>query len=497
MRSTLGSVTCALNAEYVSGGSSSGSAVVVANGTVPFALGTDTAGSNRVPAAFNNVVGLKPTPGRVSTHGVVPACRSLDCVGVFSLSVADALRVLTVLESEPDIDEEPRFRPFAPGPASFPSGTGSEPSSSRRLRFGVPEELVECTSELYEGAFRAASTAVGDAFEAQVVPISFDVLHEVAELLYRGPWVAERYATAGPYVQDHANAMDPSVLSILQTCDKLTALDAFTGQYTLAQLAKQAALLWDKVDVLMVPTSPLHPTVQEVTDAPVSKNSDLGAYTNFVNLLGWSALALPAAMVQSGSETSMPFGITWIAPGGHDVALGRLGCLWQSCNKDPIGVPRLQIRETIDLSCPKDGDMPRTEDTLEIAVVGAHLSGMPLHFQLQQRRAGLVRATTTAKAYKLYALPGTVPPKPGLVHVGEECQDAAAIEIEVYAMPTHLVGSFLALIPPPLGLGSVRETSGGLVKGFICEPSAIDGAEDITSFGGWRAFMADRTVETP
>ncbi|WP_348754440.1 allophanate hydrolase [uncultured Aquincola sp.] len=463
-RSPYGQPASTFDASRVSGGSSSGSAVAVARGDVAFALGTDTAGSGRVPAGFNNIVGLKPTPGRVSTSGVVPACRSLDCVSVFALTVDDAAEVLAVMEGE---DASDAYSRFMPGSAQLPA----------TLRIGVPAQPV--LDDTHASAWQQA-LAQARAMGHTLVPLDFAPLHAVAELLYGGPWVAERHAAVQALLDSQPEAFDPTVRAVITQAQRFSATDAFRGQYTLRAAQQASAAWWQQVDVLMVPTSPGHPTFAQLQSDPIGANSRLGTYTNFVNLLGWSALALPAGFTAQG----LPAGITFIGPANADAALASLGQAWQQALALPLGAT--------DRPCPANAPdllrTPATEATLPIAVVGAHLSGMPLNGQLTERGATLREATYTAPAYRLFALPGTVPPKPGLQRVAE---GGAAIAVEVWDVPLRHVGSFLALIPPPLGLGSLQLADGRTVHGFICEGHALAAATDVTHFGGWRAYVAD------
>jgi allophanate hydrolase len=451
-RSPYGRPASVADASRISGGSSSGSAVAVARGIVAFALGTDTAGSGRVPAGFNGLVGLKPTPGRVSTAGVLPACRTLDCVSVFTHRVDDAAHVLSVIEGA---DAADAYSAFAPGPATLPA----------RLRLGVPKAPQFFGNAGYEAAWQAALAAARDAGHT-LVEIDFGPLHAVTALLYDGPWVAERHAVVRELIAQQPEALDPTVRRIIDRASAFSATDAFEGQYRLRQMQASLAGLWADVDALFVPTAPGHPTFAEVDADPLRVNAQLGLYTNFVNLLGWCALAVPAAPTARG----LPFGVTFIGRGGHDAALAEAGRRW--CAEPDPGVAM---------------ELPQAEPVLAIAVVGAHLAGLPLNGQLTERRAVLLQSTTTAPHYRLYALPGTTPPKPGLQRCAE---GGAAIAVEVWAMPMSAVGSFLALIPAPLGLGSLQLADGSSVHGFLCEPHALAGARDITSFGGWRAYLA-------
>lgn len=473
-RSPYGRPSSAFAAERISGGSSSGSAVVVARGEVAFALGTDTAGSGRVPAGFNNLVGLKPTPGRVSSSGVVPACRSLDCISVLALTVADAAKVLAVMEG-PDASDA--YSAFALGAARLKA------SPKAPLRIGAPIVPIFGGDAGYAPAFDKA-IAQARLLGHTIVPVDFTPLLAVAKLLYSGPWVAERHAVVQALMQSDPDAIDATVRRVIEVANEFTATDAFRAQYVLKDAQRDTAALWNDLDLLMVPTAPAHPKHTDIDADPLGANALLGTYTNFVNLLGWCALALPAGFTASG----LPFGVTFIAPGAADAALARFGQQWEASVALPLGATR-RAHEPADVDTPTA--WPASQATLPIAVVGAHLAGLPLNGQLGERGATLREATTTAPHYKLFALPDTTPPKPGLQRVAE---GGAAIAIEVWEMPIDAVGSFLALIPAPLGLGSLELADGRHVHGFICEAHALVGARDITAFGGWRAFLASATT---
>ncbi|WP_374319142.1 allophanate hydrolase [Aquabacterium sp.] len=478
-RSPYGIPRSTFSADHVSGGSSAGSAVVVARGDVCFSLGTDTAGSGRVPAGFNNLVGLKPTPGLVPITGVVPACKSLDCVSIFALTASDAARVLAVMEG-PDA-----------GAPVFNTVVLQSPRFPRSLRIGVPTELEFFGDAAYVAAFEQAKARwstlcdeTGAPWPVEFVPVDLAPFSAVARLLYEGPWVAERYAAISEFIESSADKMNPVVRGIIEGARRFDAQTTFKSLYKLRELAAGTTGVWDLIDFMLVPTTPTHPTVASVEADPVVRNSQLGTYTNFVNLLGLSALALPAGFTEAG----MPFGITLIAPGGADAALADVGVAWQQGLQGHTGYPlgcRLGLPSRQDLTL---AVQPEAAPTMALAVVGAHLSGMPLHGQLVERGARLRASTTTSAAYKLYALPGTVPPKPGLVRVSDGGA-GTPIAVEVYDVPLDDIGSFLALIPPPLGLGSVELADGSWVKGFICEPCGVAGAQDISEFGGWRAYM--------
>ncbi len=489
-RSPYGAPSATFSAAHVSGGSSSGSAVVVSRGDVPFALGTDTAGSGRVPAGFNNLVGLKPTPGLMPMRGVVPACKTLDVVSVFALTALDAGQVLRVVEG-----------PQA-GEAVFNTVRLQPPRLPRPLRVGIPRQAAACDDADYTACFAQAhlqwahlQDEDGSPWPVTFVPVDMQPFWDVAAMLYNGPWVAERHAAVQAFMASQPEAMNPVVRSIIEQAHGFDATAAFQAQYRLKTLAAQTEPVWSDIDVLMVPTAPTHPTHEAVAAEPVLRNSELGTYTNFVNLLGLAALALPAGFTQAG----MPFGITLIAPGGSDAALLDVGHQWQQA-WHRTSAPQLghtgQPAAATDWVWPASA-RPRAEPMMALAVVGAHLAGMPLHGQLTERRARLLCRTETAPRYQLYALPGTVPPKPGLARVADDAppEQGHAIALEVYAVPMATLGSFLAMIPPPLGLGSVELADGSWVKGFICEPCGIAGADDISHFGGWRAYIAHRQAQ--
>jgi len=473
-RSPYGEVPNSFDPAYVSGGSSSGSASVVARGLVPFALGTDTAGSGRVPAGFNNIAGLKPTPGSVPMHGVLPACRTLDVVSVFALTAADAGLVMSLIEG-------------ASGELCFQQHPPRVPwlgVEGRPLRVGVPMEPGCDESIGYASAFdeaRARLASLGVLLE----PIDMAPFDAVARLLYHGPWVAERYAIVAQLIERQPEQLDPTVREVIEAASAFSAADAFAARYRLEQLRRQTAPLWERIDFMMLPTATTCPTRAAVQEQPIQRNSELGRYTNFVNLLGLSALALPGSITPQG----LPFGVTFVAPPGADAALLRWGLDWEAAHEElPLGA-RLRPRRGQDLALQQ---APAAAPTLEIAVVGAHLSSMPLHGQLVERGCRLVERTRTAAQYRLHALPGTVPPKPGLARLPDG-EAGHAIELEVYEMPLAEVGSFLELIPAPLGLGTVELADGRCVKGFICEPAALAGAPDISRHGGWRSYIASLT----
>ncbi|WP_336707037.1 MULTISPECIES: allophanate hydrolase [unclassified Cedecea] len=461
-RSPYGAVVNSFNPDYVSGGSSSGSASVVARGLVGFSLGTDTAGSGRVPAGFNNIVGLKPTKGWLSTTGVVPACRLNDCVSVFAHSAADAALVANVAGGYDPLDPYSRSNPHT-APARF----------SPRLRFAIPDRLTFFGDKLSEEAFQLALDRLM-AMGAELVAIDFSDFTRLAEQLYNGAWVAERTVAVRETLEKHPDAMDPTVRGIVASGLSFTACDAWQAEYTRAELARRIQRQLAAFDALVVPTSPTIHTLAEMRDEPVAYNSQFGTYTNFTNLADLSALALPADFRADG----LPAGITLIAPAWHDAALSHFGAQWQARLDLPAGATSQKV--------PDQQTMAPASSFVRVAVVGAHLRGMPLNHQLTDRNAVFVEATHTAETYRLYALANTKPPKPGLVRAAE----GQPIAVELWDIPLARFGEFVAEIPAPLGIGTLTLQDGRRVKGFICEPCATEGATDITPWGGWKAWLA-------
>jgi len=428
--------------------------VAVAAGLVPLALGTDTAGSGRVPAAFNGLIGFKPTKGRWSTRGLVPACRSLDCISVFSATAEDAARVDEVLAVF-DVDDPYSRRPGDAEVAAAPRI--GVPRRDQLNLFGDAQSAI-----LFAAAVEKAGT-LGAVVEVDIAP-----LLGAAQLLYQGPWVAERTAGLQDLLRSNPSAVHSVVRAIIQAGSGMSAVEAFEGQYRLADYARTAETLWEGVDLLVLPTTPTIYRIAELLAEPVALNANLGLYTNFVNLLDMSAVAVPAGFRDNGAG----FGVSLVGPASSDRALLALAARW---GVDGVRPP-LDLRER--------------KAEVKLAVVGAHLHGMPLHWQLTSRDARLVASTATAPAYRLYAMPGGPPLKPALVHVGEAT--GAAIQVEVYELSVEAFGSFTAEVPAPLAIGTVTLADGSSVKGFVAEPRAMVGAQDITALGGWRAYIASR-----
>jgi allophanate hydrolase len=462
-RSPYGAVGNSFDPDYVSGGSSSGSASVVARGLLPFALGTDTAGSGRVPASFNNIVGLKPTKGWLPNTGLVPACRTMDCISVFALTVEDAQTVAILAGGYDSSDPYSRQNP-----TSAPVGMPAAP------RLAVPDHLEFFGDSQNQAVFEQALTQLRE-LGAQIVSIDFSPFRELAEQLYYGTWVAERSVALEKMLQTQPDAINPVVRGIVESGLNYSACDAYKAEYRRAELSRAINDALSGFDALVVPTSPTIRSLAEMAEEPVLFNSQFGTYTNFTNLADLSALALPAGLRADG----LPAGITLLAPAWHDHALAAFGKRWQASLDLPLGATGRRL--------PAPAAPTQAPGCVRLAVVGAHLTGMPLNNQLSDGAAVLVEQTLTAPHYRLFALAGTVPAKPGLVRVASE---GCSIIVELWDMPLARFGEFVAKIPAPLGIGTLQLADGRWVKGFICEPWALADARDISAFGGWRAYIA-------
>ncbi len=452
VRSPYGVPRNALRADLIPGGSSSGSAVSVAAGIVDFALGTDTAGSGRIPAGMNGIVGLKPTLGLLSATGVVPACRTLDTISIFARDVDTAVAATAAAAGYDDADAYSRALPLPTLgglPKSFRVGV---PLPAQRKFFG------DAQAEAAYAADIARLTALG----ASIVELDFEPLHAVARLLYEGPWVAERYAATKPLIETNPGAFHPTTLRIIGGAQGLTAVSAFEATYKLADFKRQTAPIFDKVDILAVPTVPRAYTVAELEADPIVLNSNLGSYTNFVNLLDLAAISVPAGQRGDG----LPSSLTFIGKAGTDGYLAS-------------------IARAVEGKAPT-GPLRAPHGKIELAVVGAHLTGLPLNKELVSLGGTYLRDVTTTPDYALYALPGTVPPKPGLLRVAS----GSGIAAEIWALDSRGFGEFVSKIPAPLGIGTLSFTDGTSAKGFLVEAEAVKGAQDISSYGGWRAYLA-------
>jgi allophanate hydrolase len=456
----------AIDPALVPGGSSSGSAVAVARGLVAFALGTDTAGSGRVPAALNNIVGLKPSVGSVSTRGVVPACRTLDCVSVFALTAGDAFAAFGAMAGVDPAD------PYSSEVAI--RAAIAEPSPT----VGVPraEDLRFFGDAAQEAAWNAGLKVL-ERLDAKLVPIDFTPLFETAALLYEGPWVAERHAAIADVLARDPDIVHPVTRGIIAAADGFSASQLFKAQYRLQALKREASAIWRKVAMLAVPTTPISPTLADLAADPITPNSRCGTYTNFVNLLDMAAFAAPGPFRSDGRAA----GLTFIAPAGHDGRLAGFGEKFHQAAGVTMGATGAALPAPASLAPAGDG-------LIEIVVVGAHLSGMPLNHELTSNGGVFRRAVATTADYRFHALAGGPPKRPGLLRVADGT--GAPVPTEVWALPPEGFGRFVQGIPSPLGIGTLRLADGTTPKGFLVEPEGLTGAEDISRFGGWRAYIA-------
>lgn len=470
VRSPYGIPRNSMRSDLVPGGSSSGSAVAVGAGLVPLALGTDTAGSGRIPAMLNNIVGLKPSLGLLSASGVLPACRTLDTVSIFTFTVDDAMTALEAIAGFDAADPYSKRRSIGPV-GSFPAG----------VRVGIPRK-----SQLQFFGDDEASASYALALErlkklgAVLVEFDIEPFYELASLLYNGPWVAERYFVIRDLLKKSPNAVHPITREITMKGTTIDAADTFGAFYRLEAMRRVGERAFAAFDVMAVPTAPSAYTVDEVLKNPVELNSRNGTYTNFVNLLDMCGLAVPSSIRDDG----IPFGITLLAPAGEDALLASIG---RSFHKD-AGL----TLGALGVAAPELQSLPEVakKDEITVAVVGAHLTGMPLNRELRALNARFLEATATDKSYKLYALKGTTPLKPGLMRIDNGA--GSSIELELWALSAAAFGAFVAAIQPPLSIGTIRLSDNREVKGFLVEPTGLAGAEDISSFGGWRAYLAAR-----
>ncbi|EDY80501.1 allophanate hydrolase [Verrucomicrobiia bacterium DG1235] len=469
VRSPYGVPGNAFNPDYIPGGSSSGSAVSVSIGQVSFSLGTDTAGSGRIPACFNNLVGLKPSRGLLSATGVVPACKSLDCVSIFALNAADAQAAFRVAVAFDPTDSYSR---------QYPQNLDTPRRAYRPgMTFGVPrpEQLQFFGNEAYLDLYLQSHERLESlGYKRQV--IDFSPFLAAARLLYEGPWVAERYWAIQELIKDSPDSLHPVTRAIIEKGIDGTAVDAFEASYKLQSFRQTTLPIWDSVDFFATPTAGTHYTIAEVEADPIQLNSNLGYYTNFMNLLDLASIAVPTAF----TPKKLPFGITLIAPAFHDEKLLVVADQLQKVSNLPLGATEHKSYPPL---------APATFDSLPIAVCGAHMSGLPLNHQLTELGAAFNRSTQTSARYRLFALPGTTPPKPGMIR---DSENGAAIELEIWDLPKSQWAAFIAQIPAPLGIANIELSDGTYVKGFSCESWAIKDAEEATSFGGWRSYLASK-----
>ncbi len=440
---------------YVPGGSSSGSACAVAAGIVRFALGTDTAGSGRVPAAFGSIVGLKPTVGSVAACGVVPACRSLDTISIFARSVDEALAVQRVVSGHDRDDPYSRAAPFA---------------HLRRAAAQPAARIAMADSSACTAAIAERTSDAGRLLGAETVDISLFL--EIARLLYDGPWVAERTAALRDVLETKPDILHPVTRTILENGLTRRTVDAFDAFHRLAEARHTAADLFRRYDALLLPTVPFCPTLADVVADPIGVNNRLGTFTNFINLCDLAAIAVPAGFDSQG----MPIGMTLVGQAWSEGRLAALADRIHRASVDTVGATRVPLPP----STLPDALAP---DETALFCIGAHMSGLPLNHQLTALGGRFLHTARTADAYRLHALGN----RPGMLRA----QDGAAIDGEVWALPMTAIGALLALVPPPLGFGTVELTDGPCL-GFLAEADGVAAAPDITRHGGWRAWLAAR-----
>jgi allophanate hydrolase len=454
---------------YVTGGSSSGSAAAVTRGQVSFALATDTAGSGRIPAAFNSIVGLKPSRGLLSTSGLVPACQSIDCMTVMSLTCDDALDVAAIATGFDVAD------PFSRPEASRFSWRASVTTKGLRLAIARADDL-QFTDDPARQAFVSARRHL-ENMGVVLEEIDMAAFYEAGQLLYGGPWVSERLSGLESFRREHPESILPVIRAILDDGKRYGSTDVFRAIHRMAELRRATQQVWNRVQGLVLPTAPGHPKIEEVLRDPIGLNARLGRYTTFANLLDLAAVSVPSGMRPDG----LPSSVTFLGPWGRDAFLLALGSAFHASVGLTLGATGWAYPR------PDKAPVAAPVGFLPVVVVGAHLSGEPLNHQLTERGGTFLRRAYTAPHYRLYALPETVPPKPGLMRVTQG--DGAAIEVEVWALPMETVGSFVAGIAAPLAIGSIELEDGVRAHGFLCESSATERARDISSFGGWRAYL--------
>ena len=460
----------AIDAAIVPGGSSSGSAVAVAHGIVAFALGTDTAGSGRVPAALNNIVGLKPTVGALSAGGVVPACRTLDTISVFALTVADAHDVLQAATA-PDPDDA----------FSRSIRVGALPAPLPAPRIAVPDaaSLKFCGDAVQAAAFETTVLRL-EATGATISRVDFGPFYDVARMLYEGAWVAERYTVIEDLLKHNPDAVHRVTRAIIGKAAGLSAADAFRGIYRLEELKQRCAPILKAADMICVPSIPTFYTLEVLAADPFTPNTNLGTYTNFVNLLDLCALTVPTAPRSDGR----PGSITLIGRAGADGILAAEGVRIEAMMRIRPGATGWEI-----LTQPPTARLQPEPDEIALAVCGAHMSGLPLNHELTRRGARFLGSARSAPVYSLHALAGGPPYRPGMVRRRDQ-SGGVAVELEVWGLPKTELGDFVAGIPAPLGIGSVELDTGDRVMGFLCESAGLTGAKDISDYRGWRAFCA-------
>jgi allophanate hydrolase len=469
VRTPYGAPLNAVDPEIVPGGSSGGSGVAVGHGIVPFSLGTDTAGSGRVPAALNNIVGLKPTLGALSATGVVPACKSIETVSIFALTVEDAYAAFRVANSYDAEDTYARH---------IENTELTKPKPD--LKVGIPsKDSIQFMGDAAQEKSFYASVELLKEQGYGISEIDFTPLYEIAQMLYYGSWVAERYTVIEELLKTNPDAIYPVTKKIISLAEERSAADAFRGFYKLKELIRNVEPELSEVDVLCVPTIPTFYSVEDLEADPVTPNNNFGTYTNFVNLMDMCGIAVPTP----AREDRRPGSVTILAGKDEDALVASVATSLECVGERKLGATDCHFSEKTELPASKP-------TTIDIAVCGAHMSGLPLNNELTSRGATFLRAAKSAADYKFYALAGGPPSRPGMV----KCAKGAGseIELEIWSMPIEEFGGFMKTIPAPLGIGSVSLSDGSQVNGFICEAAGAEGGEDITHLGDWRHFLQSK-----
>jgi allophanate hydrolase len=466
VRSPYGAPLNAVDPLIVPGGSSSGSAVSVGHGIVSFSLGTDTAGSGRVPAALNNIVGLKPSLGSLSASGVVPACRTIDTVSVFAMTVEDAFNVFTILN---DYDEKDSYsKPFKKLPLLLPQSS---------IKIGIPDKS---SVRFFDDSFQSKSFERNiDKLKFlgfEILPINFEPFYEIAHLLYEGSWVAERYTVIKDLLKKNPKAIHNVTRQIIQKAENFSAADTFKDYYKLSELKRKVNPILTSVKMLCVPSIPTFYSVKDLIDDPITPNSNLGTYTNFVNLLDMCGITVPTDPRKDGR----PGSVTLLGMSGDDNIVASTAILFEkNCNRF-LGGTKFKLENPNDLQ-------EYNSSYLDIAVCGAHMEGLSLNWQLKDLGAHFVQKSKTSSCYNLFALTNLNPIRPGLLRSSK--QDGNAINLEIWKIPKKNFGEFIEYVQPPLGIGSIELEDGKWIKGFLCEKSGIVNAKNISEIGDWREYI--------
>jgi allophanate hydrolase len=468
LRSPYGAPLNSIDPAIAPGGSSAGSGVIVGHGAVAFSLGTDTAGSGRVPAALNNIVGLKPTLGTLSASGVVPACRTLDTVSIFAPTVDDAYAVYAVARGYDETDAYSRDFPAEPL-------TGASPS----LRIGIPDAAsIRFFGDTAQEQAFARDVGRLVTMGAEVEEIDFKPLYDIAAMLYEGAWVAERHTVIAGLLGRDPETVHPVTRQIIGHAETLTADDAFNGFYRLADLKREAAPILAGLDMLCVPTIPDFATVEELQADPIAPNNRMGTYTNFVNLMDMCGIAVPTAPRSDGR----PGSVTLLAQAGHDARVASVAREFERNCPRNMGATPFALLEPATLPT-------KDTDRFELAVCGAHMTGLPLNSEMTKLGGRFVRSAKTSAHYKFFALAGGPPARPGLVR--STGSGTGSVALEIWSLPKTAVGEFIVGIPAPLAIGTVELSDGTWVKSFVCEAAGTVGAQDITDVGDWRSYISE------